>query len=185
MKAGNIRKGSYIRYKNKPFLVIETEFSFCGRGSAHMKMKVRSLDGSSNQNVTFKSGDNIEELDVPSVEMQFLYADNSEAFFMNPRNYEQLSVPISLLDGKEKMLIAETKVYVRSFEDKPVGVSLPPKVKIKVTDAPEATAGNRSKAAKKDVTLETGLVVQAPLFVKKDDVLLIDTTSGEYVSRSN
>jgi elongation factor P len=185
MKAGNIRKGSYIRYKNLPFLVMETEFSFHGRGSAHMKMKIRSLDGRSNQNVTFKSGDSIEELDVPSIEMQFLYVDNSEAFFMNPRNYEQLSIPISLLDGKENMLTAETKVYVQSFEDNAVGVSLPPKVKLKVTDAPEATAGNRAKAAKKDVTLETGLVVQAPLFVKKGDVLVVDTTSGEYVSRGN
>ena len=183
MKAGNIRKGSYIRYKNRPFLVLDTEFSFHGRGSAHMKMKIKSLDGSSNQSVTFKTGDSVEELDVSSIEMQFLYVDGNEAFFMNPRNYDQTSVPLSLLDGKEKMLTAETKVYVQSFEDKAVGVSLPPKVKLEVIKAPEATAGNRAKAAKKDVTLETGLVVQAPLFIKKGDMLVVDTTSGQYVSR--
>lgn len=183
MKAGNIRKGNYIRHKNQPFLVMDTEFSFHGRGSAHMKMKIKSLDGRSNQLVTFKTGDSVEELDVSSIEMQFLYADGSDAFFMNPRNYEQASIPLSLLDGKENMLTAETKVYVQSFEEKAVGVNLPPKVKLKVTNAPEATAGNRSKAAKRDVTLETGLVVQAPLFIKTGDVLVVDTSSGQYVSR--
>ncbi len=185
MKAGNIRKGNYIRHKNQPFLVMDTEFSFHGRGSAHMKLKIRSLDGSSNQTVTFKTGDSVEELDVSSIEMQFLYADDTEAHFMNPRNYEQVEVPISLLDGKVNMLTAEAKVYVQFFEEKPVGVSLPPKVKLKVSKAPEATAGNRAKAAKKDVTLETGLIVQAPLFIKENDVLIIDTNNGEYVSRSN
>ena len=185
MKAGNIRKGNYIRHKNQPFLVMDTEFSFHGRGSAHVKMKIKSLDGRSNQLVTFKTGDSVEELDVSSIEMQFLYVDGSDAFFMNPRNYEQTSVPLSLLNGKENMLTAETKVYVQSFEDRAVGVNLPPKVKLKVTNAPEATAGNRSKAAKRDVTLETGLVVQAPLFIKTGDVLVVDTTSGQYVSRDN
>lgn len=185
MKAGNIRKGNYIRHKNFPFLVMDTEFSFHGRGSAHMKVKIKSLDGKSTQSVTFKTGDQVEDLDVSSIEMQFLYSDTSEVVFMNPRSYEQTSVPIGLLDGKENMLTAEVKVYVQVFDDKPVGVALPPKVKLTVKDAPDATAGNRSKAAKKDVTMETGLVIQAPLFIKTGDVLIVDTTSGEYVSRSN
>ena len=76
------------------------------------------------------------------------------------------------------------KVYVQFFEEKAMGVSFPPKVKLKVIDAPDATAGNRAKAAKKDVTLETGLVVLAPLFIKEGETLIIDTTTGEYVSRA-
>ena len=183
MKAGNIRKGNYIRYKNLPFLVVETEFSFHGRGSAHMKTKIKSLDGRSSQSVTFKTNDSIEDLDVSSIEMQFLYMDGDEVVFMNPRSYEQAAVPIGLLDGREKMLTPEAKVYVQFFEEKAVGVALPPKVKLKVTDAPEATAGNRSKAAKRDVIMETGLVVPAPLFIKTGDILIVDTESGQYVSR--
>jgi len=183
MKAGNIRKGNYIRHKGQPFLVVDTEFSFHGRGSAHMKAKIKSLDGRSSQSVTFKTGDSIEELDVSSIEMQFLYMDGDEVVFMNPRTYEQFSVPVSLLDGKAKMLTPEVKVYVQFFEDNAVGVALPPKVKLKVTEAPEATAGNRSKAAKRDVIMETGLVVPAPLFIKTGDILVVDTDSGQYVSR--
>ncbi len=185
MKAGNIRKGNYIRHKGQPFLVVDMEFSFHGRGSAHMKAKIKSLDGRSSQSVTFKTGDSVEELDVSSIEMQFLYMDGDEVVFMNPRNFEQSAVPIGLLDGKENMLTPEVKVYVQLFEENAIGVALPPKVKLKVTEAPEATAGNRSKAAKRDVTLETGLVVPAPLFIKTGDVLIVDTESGQYVSRSN
>ena len=185
MKAGNIRKGNYIRHKGQPFLVVDTEFSFHGRGSAHMKAKIKRLDGRSSQSVTFKTGDSIEELDISSIEMQFLYMDGDEVVFMNPRNYEQSSVPITLLDGKENMLNTEIKVYVQIFEEKAVGVALPPKVKLKVTDAPEATAGNRSKAAKRDVVMETGLIVPAPLFIKTGDILIVDTENSQYVSRSN
>ncbi|MFH1959389.1 MAG: elongation factor P [Patescibacteria group bacterium] len=185
VKAGNIKRGSYIRFRGKPMLVSKTEFSFPGKGSAFMKVVLKNITSGSTQSFTYKSNESIEELDISSIEMQFLYVDGSEIVFMNPRNYEQLSVAIDLLDGKENMLTAETKVYIQIFEDKPVGVNLPPKVKLKVTDAPEATAGNRSKAAKRNVTLETGLVVQAPLFIKTGDVLVVDTDSGEYVSRGN
>jgi elongation factor P len=184
MKAGNIKKGQYIKHKNKPFLVTDTEFSFYGRGLAHMKLKLKSIDGLSTESVTYKSNDNIEELDVSSQEMQFLYLDQDSVVLMDPRSYEQVQIPISLLEGKEKMLAAEIKMYVQTFEGKPVGVNLPPKVKLKVTKAPNATAGNRAKAAKKDVTLETGLVVQAPLFIKEGDQMIIDTQNGNYVSRA-
>jgi elongation factor P len=185
VKAGNIKRGSHIRFRGKPMLVTKTEFSYPGKGSAFMKVMLKDITSGNTQQFTYKSNESVEELDVASLEMQFLYLDSDEVVFMNPRTYEQVSVSLDLLDGKEKMLTPEAKVYVQFFEDKAVGVSLPPKVKLIVTDAPEATAGNRAKAAKRDVTMETGLVVQAPLFIKTGDVLIIDTESGQYVSRSN
>jgi len=84
-----------------------------------------------------------------------------------------------------EMLTSEIKVYVIFYEDKALGVSLPPKVKLKVAKAEEAVAGDRQTAGKKPVVMETGLVVQAPLFIKKGDVLSIDTSTGDYVSRVN
>lgn len=184
MKAGDLRKGQYIEYRDQPFQVTDTEFSFHGRGSAHMKVKLKDLSGESTRSVTYKTGDAITELNVISQELQFLYQAGDEAIFMNAQTYEQTPVELSLFDGKEKFLTPEAKVYLQFYDDEVVGVSLPPKVKLKVTRSPQATAGNRSKAAKKEVTLETGLKVQAPLFVEKGDVLLIDTESGEYISRA-
>lgn len=185
MKASNVRKGTYIRHKNQPYLVIDTEFSFYGRGSAHAKLKVRSLDGSSTEQLTFKSGDDLEELEVQSIEMQFLYLDGDSVVFMNPRNYEQASIPTVMLDGQELMLTPDVKVYVQMFNGEAVGIALPPKVKLKVDKAFDATAGNRAKAAKKEVIMETGLKVQAPLFIKEGETLIISTESGEYVGRAN
>lgn len=185
LKAGNIKKGTYISFRSKPMLVTKTEFSFPGKGSAFMKVNLKNIKTGSTVNFTYKSNETVEELEVSSVEMQFLFMDADEAVFMNPRTYEQFPVDLSLLDGKEKMLNSEVKVYVQFFEEKAIGAHLPPKVTLEVTEAPEATAGNRAKAAKKDVTLETGLVVQAPLFIKPGDKLVIDTESASYVSRAN
>ncbi len=184
MKAGDLRKGQYIEYRDQPFQVTDTEFSFHGRGSAHMKVKLKDLSGESTRSVTYKTSDAVTELNVSSQELQFLYQAGSEAVFMNARTYEQTSVKLSLFDGKEKFLTPETKVYLQFYDDEVVGVNLPPKVQLKVTHSPLATAGNRSKAAKKEVTLETGLKVQAPLFIDKGDLLIVDTESGEYVSRA-
>lgn len=185
VKAGNIKRGSHVRFRGKPMLVTKTEFSYPGKGSAFMKVILKDITSGATVSFTYKSNESVEELDVSSIEMQFLYFDGNEVVFMNPRSYEQVQVSLNLLDGGERYLTSDIKVYVQFFEDLPVGVSLPPKAKLKVVKAPDATAGNRAKAAKKDVTLETGLVVQAPLFIKEGDVLLVDTTSGEYVSRSN
>lgn len=183
MKAGDLKKGHYIAYQDQPFQVTDTEFSFHGRGSAHMKVKLKSVEGNSTRNVTYKTSEEVDELDVSSVELQFLYEDGEAAVFMNPSTYEQTQVPLSLLDGREKFLTPEAKVYVQLYDGKAIGVSLPPKVKLEVTLSPMATAGNRAKAAKKEVTLETGLTVQAPLFVDKGDVLVVSTENGEYISR--
>jgi elongation factor P len=104
---------------------------------------------------------------------------------MDPRNFEQTNVPLELLDGKEEFLASELKVYVQIYENKPIGVSLPPKVTMTVKKAEEAVAGDRQTAGKKAVVMETGLVIQAPLFVKTGDKLVIDVESGEYLSRQN
>lgn len=184
IKAGNIRKGSYIIVHNQIVLVTKADFSFTGRGSAFMKVKFRNLKTGNSNEATFRSSETVEEPDVESRELQYLYHDSSEVVFMDQRSYEQEAVPLGLLDGKLGFLTPEIKIYIQFYQDKAVGVSFPPKVSLKVTDAPDATAGNRATAAKKSVTLETGLVVQAPLFIKTGESLVIDTTSGEYVSRA-
>jgi elongation factor P len=183
VKAGNIKKGSYISFRGKPMLVTKAEFSFPGKGSAFMKVTLRGVEDGSSQQFTYKSAENVEELEFSSIEMQYLYHDQSDVMFMSPRTYEQVSIPMTLIEDKVGYLTPDVKVYVLFFEEKAMGVTLPPKVKLKVIDAPDATAGNRAKAAKKDVTLETGLVVMAPLFIKEGEILIIDTETGQYVSR--
>jgi elongation factor P len=185
VKAGNIKKGMYILYRNAPHYVTNVKFVSPGKGSAFSKVKMRDMRSGANVEFNFKSHDSIEELDVQSKEMQFLYKSGDEVIFMDPVSYEQIPVPAKLLEEQAEMLTSEIKVYVIFYEDKALGVSLPPKVKLKVVKAENAVAGDRQTAGKKPVIMETGLVVQAPLFIKEGDILSIDTSTGDYVSRVN
>lgn len=185
IKAGNIKKGIYILYKEQPHLVLKTQFVSPGKGSAFTRVKMRDMRSGANVEFNFKSHDSVEELDVETKEMQFLYHDGNEIVFMDPRNYEQLSVPRHILDGQALMLTSEIKVYLTIYDERVIGVILPPKVRMTVAEAQDAVSGDRQTAGKKPVTMESGLVVQAPLFIKTGDVLLIDTETAAYVSRVN
>jgi len=185
IKAGNISKGSYILFKGTPHLVTKTEFVSPGKGSAFVRTKLKNIITMNTIEFTFKSPEPIEDVDVQSREMQFLYQDGEEVVFMDPRTYEQLAVPMSLVEDKVGYLTPELACYVLIYQDKPIGVRVPKNVKLKVTVAEDATAGNRVNAPKKPVTLETGISIQAPLFVKPGDMLSIDTETGQYVSRVN
>ncbi len=184
LKAGNIKKGSYILFKNQPHLVTKTDFLSPGKGSAFMRLKLKNIKTGNTVEFTYKSNEVVEELDVASRKMQYLYQDTNEAVFMDERTYEQVSVPIELLKDKLDLLTPEVNVYVLMIDDnKAVGVSLPPKVKLKVKRAENAVAGDTVSGAKKEIELETGLKVQAPLFIKKDETVIVDTETKQYVGR--
>lgn len=185
LKAGNIRKGMYVLHNGLPHYVTKTQFVSPGKGSAFTRTRLQDIKSGSSVDFVYKSHDNIEELEVESKEMQFLYSMGEEVVFMDPRTFDQVTIAVSLLDGKEKFLVPELNVYIQFYEEKAIGVTLPAKIKILVAEAEEAVAGDRQNAGKKPVTMETGLIVQAPLFVKKGDILLVDTETGEYVSRAN
>ena len=183
LKAGNIKKGSYILFKNQPHLVTKTDFLSPGKGSAFMRLKLKNIKTGNTVEFTYKSNEMVEELDVTSKKMQYLYHDGSEAVFMDERTYEQVSVPVALLKDKLDLLTPEVNVYVLMIDDKAVGVSLPPKVRLKVEKAEDAVAGDTVGGAKKEIELETGLKVQAPLFIKKGETLVVDTETKPYVGR--
>ena len=183
IKAGNIKKGTYLLHLNQPHYVAATKFVSPGKGSAFSRVKLRNVKTGSSSEFTFKSHDSIEQLDIESIEMNFLYDDGESAVFMNPRTYEQFNLSKKLLGNKLKMLTSDISVYVLFHEEKALDVTMPPKVKLKVTKAEEATAGGRQTAGKKPVTMESGLIVKAPLFIKTGESLIIDTSTGEYVSR--
>lgn len=185
VNGGNIRKGMYILFKNQPYLVTKTEFVSPGKGSAFTRTKLKNVKTNAVQEFTFKSTESIEELEVITREMQFSYIDGEEVYFMDPRTYEQVSVNAELMEGKVGFLTSDILMYIIFYNDQAIGVRFPNTVKLKVTYAEDATAGNRVNAPKKPVTVETGMTVHAPLFVKAGDTLIIDTETGEYLSRAN
>ncbi len=184
IKAGNIKKNSYILFKDQPYLVTKTDFMSPGKGSAVMRAKMRNVKTGFSQEYTFKSTENIEEVEVSTRELQFLYADDSEVVFMDQRSYEQLSVDRELVEDQLDLLTSDAVVYVVFYDEKPIGVHLPPKVTLKITYSEESTAGNTVGQARKQAELETGLKVMVPLFVKTGESILVDTATKTYVSRA-
>lgn len=184
VKAGNVRKGMYILFKGQPHLVTKTNFVSPGKGSAFMRLKLKSVLSQSTIEFTYKSNEQVEEVEVESNRMQFLYADKDQAVFMNQRSFEQAEVPLDLIDDKVDLLTPDIEVYVLLYQGKAIGISFPPKITLTVAKAPDAVAGNTVGQAKKEVELETGFKVMAPLFVKTGDKLIIDTDTKTYVSRA-
>ena len=185
VNGGNLKKGMFIDFKGQPHQVTSTQFVSPGKGSAFTRAKLKNIKTGGTVEFTFKSTENIEVLDVNSRELTYSYHDDDVVAFMDMRTYEQFEIARSLVGDDIGYLTPEVSVYVMFYNDQPIGVNLPPKVKLKVTEAPEAIKGDRVTAGKKPVTMETGLVVQAPIFIKTGEILLIDTTTGEYVSRAN
>lgn len=184
VKAGKLKKGMFIRFKYEPFEVTKAEFYAPGKGSAICRAKLKSVKTGNTQEFTFKSNEDVEELDVNAREMQFSYLDGDDVVFMDPRTYDQVLVPRAMFEDKIGYLIPELMMYLVFLDEKVIGVRFPQKVTLKVTHSDDAVAGDTVNAPKKPVTVETGVEIQAPLFIKVGESIIVDTTTGAYVSRS-
>lgn len=185
VNGGNLKKGMYIDFRGLPHVVTSTQFVSPGKGSAFTRAKIKNVKTGNTMEFTFKSTENVEVLDVSTRELTYSYHDDDIVAFMDLRTYEQFEVKRELVGDDINYLTPDVSVYVVFFNDQAIGVNLPPKVKLKVTEAADAIKGDRVTAGKKPVTLETGLIVQAPIFIKVGETLLIDTVDGSYVSRAN
>jgi elongation factor P len=184
VKAGNIETGMFLMHNGSPHRVVKKKFVSPGKGSAFCRTKLQNLETGATIDHVFKSHDSLEEVFVESKQMQFLYLSADGAVFMDQRSYEQVEIPFKVLGDVVNYLVSETKVYISFYEGRPIAVNLPPKVELEVTESEDAIAGDRSNSGTKPVKMETGLAVQVPLFIKKGEKLVIDTATGDYVSRA-
>lgn len=185
INAGNITKGSFIIYKGVPHYVTKAEFMSPGKGSPIMRVKMKNASSGAACEFTYKSNEQVEVADMTKKDMLFLYSDGSEIVFMDPRTYDQASVPLALIENKIGFLLPNQKCIVLWHGEKAIGVEIPPNVVLTVSEAQESIAGNRVNAPKKPVTLETGIEIQAPIFIKTGDRVSVDTTTGQYLARIN
>jgi elongation factor P len=150
-----------------------------------MRTKLKNLRSGNVVEFTFKSVEMVEEADVSTMEMQYLYQDGDDYVFMNPRTYEQMNVSGDIMSDYTAYLLPEQVMYVVLFNDAPVGIRFPNKVNLKVVYAEDTVAGGRINAPKKKVKLETGYEIEVPLFIKEGETIIVDTSTGLYVSRAN
>ena len=183
MRASEMQKGQTVKIDGKLYAIVDYQHVKLGKGGAVYQTKLKSLADGSIQNIRLRSEEYIEEAYLDKRTYEYLYSTGSEHILMDLSNYDQISLDDDAFGDGPKYLKPNTQLQVSMYEGKPVIVTLPNTVDLEVTDtAPEikgATATNQNKPA----TLETGLVVNVPPFIKVGELLRIDTRTGEYLTR--
>lgn len=178
-----IKQGTIIQLDNEPYLVMRSDHHKMARGGAVLKTKLRNLVDGTILDKTFQGNEKAEEAHTEKKKAQYLYSDEDNAHFMDNESYEQFSLSSDSIGDKEKYLKEGTDVTVLYFEGDPVAIELPVKMDFEVTQAPPGVKGNSASNTTKQVELETGIMVSAPMFVEKGDIVRVKTDTGEYVER--
>lgn len=181
----DIKIGKVVDMDGAPFQVLSTDHLQMGRGSAVLRTKLKHLIDGSVREHTFKSGEKVEEADLARTKANFLYKEGDQYFFMDNESYEQFFFPADQMGDIGNYVKEGDDVDIMSFNGSPVTVSLPTKVTLRVTEAPPGIKGDTAGNATKRVTLETGYELPVPLFIKKDEEIIVNTETGEYVERAN
>ena len=183
MDISDIKLGTILLFNNEPMQVIWSNRMRTAQRKPVMQTKLRNVISGKVIEYSFKFGEKVEEADVTRERANFLYADTDGTHFMNNDTFETVDFNKEITQDQEQFLKEGMEVHVLRFNNKPVSVELPIKIELKVTDSPPNVVGNSGGNVTKPVTLETGLVVQAPMFIKEGDTLRIDTRDGQYVER--
>jgi elongation factor P len=184
MNLTDLKKGVLVLYNNQPHEILWSQFVRMQQRKPVMQTKMRNLITGRVVEYSFKSGERVEEAEVTKQSAQYLYADNDGAHFMNNETFETVNLPKTLSDDKIGYLKEGQTVTLRYFNGAPISVELPVKVDLKVINTPPGIKGDTSSGGNKPATLETGLTINVPLFIKEGDIVRVNTESGEYVERA-
>lgn len=181
----DIRKGVVIRHQGNLFVVVEFQFVNPGKGAAFTRLRLKGIASGQVIELTYKSGESVDIVNVEFQTMQYLYKQADNFVFMNMTTYEQIEMNGDLVGDDAKYLKEGLEVIVGLYEDSPVSIQLPKKVKYKVMEAPPAVKGDSASGnVTKEVTLDNGLKIQAPIFIKEGEEILVNTETGEYSARA-
>lgn len=182
----DIKKGAVIRHNNDLFVVTDFQFVNPGKGSAFTKTKMKSITAGKSIEMTYKSGESVDVVQVQRQTMQYLYESGGRYAFMVKDTYETVEIDPEVLEGDAKFLKEGLEVMGIFYEGNIVAIDLPKKVEYKVVDAPPAVKGDTASGnVTKEVGLENGHKVQAPIFIKEGDIVLVNTETGLYDCRVN
>ena len=184
MDANALRKGVTIELDDALYKVIDYHHHTPGRGLATIKVKARNMRTGSIIEKTFSSSEKVKDVRLDYRQVQFLYTDGDDYIFMDLESYEQPSIPKSVLEDNSKFLTEGLKIKLTFYENEPLDIDLPSSVELKVTEADMAIKGDTATGLNKRVVTESGLEVQVPAFIEMDDVIKVDTRTGDYITRA-
>lgn len=179
----DLKKGTVCQIDGVPYRVVEYGQKVMGRGGSIVNVKLKNLLDGSLIPKTFKGQDKIEPAEVNNKSVQYLYNDGAIFFFMDPESFEQFELSEETVDAAKNYLKEGDMLQLQFFGDRVINVELPKNLFLEVTYAEDVVKGDTTSAVMKDATLETGLKIRVPAFIKTGDVVSVDTSTGEYRER--
>jgi elongation factor P len=183
INASEIRVGMLLEYKNDLWQVLKTQHVKPGKGGAFAQVEMKSVNKNTKLNERFRSSESVEKASLEEEIFNYLYADENNYFFMNPKSFEQIEIKKEIIGEKGKLLSENLKVTISFYNEKPISIDLPNQVtcKIEVTDV--ALKGQTVSSSYKPATLDNGLNIQVPPFIEAGDNIIIDTRNFEYIKK--
>ena len=182
--ANDLRRGMAISYNGDICVVLDSQHRTPGNLRAFVQATLRSIRTGKSSDVRFSSTERIEPVPMITKKMEFSYKDGEDFVFTDPESYETVTVTPELVGDAKNYLVENGGVTMVFVEEKAVSVDLPPSVVLTVTDAPEGIRGDSANNVQKAIVMETGITVQAPLFIKTGEKIKIDTRTGKYMERA-
>jgi elongation factor P len=182
--ANDLRKGMAINYNGDIAVVLDSQHRTPGNLRAFVQASIRSIRTGKSSDVRFSSTEKIDVVPMVTRKMEFSYKDGEDYVFSDPETYETVTVAPEIVGEASNFLVENASVTMTFVEEKAVSIELPSSVVLKVTDAPEGVRGDSANNVQKTITVETGITVQAPLFIKTGEKIKIDTRTGKYMERA-
>jgi elongation factor P len=179
-----LRSGTIFEDQGNIYQVLSYEHIKMGRGSANIKVKVKNIRSGSTTDKSFINGARVNDLQVLKKDLQYLYQDKESAYFMNPTTFEQVSVPLNLINYEKDYLKEGENFSISFLDDEPLSLTLPPKMEFEVTETAGGVKGNSATNVFKDAVLENGLKTKVPLFVNVGHRIRVDTRTGAYSEKA-
>jgi len=184
LTTNDLKNGMTLKFPEGLFQVVEFQHVKPGKGGAFVRTTLKNVRTGAVVDRTFRAGEKVEQAIIDKREMQFLYRDGTDFVFMDNESYDQLHVAPAALGDSANYVVEGSTAQLAMYDSEIVGVELPAAVELTVSETEPGIQGDRVSGARKPATLETGLVVQVPLFVNTGDRLKVDTRTGDYITRA-
>jgi len=183
INAGEIRVGMLIEYKNDLWQVLKTQHVKPGKGGAFAQVEMKSLNKNTKLNERFRSSETVEKASLEETTFNYLYSDEANYFFMDPKTFEQIEIKKETVGNKGKLLTENLEVSVSFYNESPLSIELPNQVQCKIETTDAALKGQTVSSSYKPATLDNGLNIQVPPFIETGDEIIVDTRNLEYVKK--
>ena len=183
INASEIRVGMLLEYKDDLWQVLKTQHVKPGKGGAFAQVEMKSVNKNTKLNERFRSSETVEKASLDEISYNFLYEDEINYFFINPKSFEQIDLKKEIVGEKGKLLTENLEVIVSFYNDTPISVELPNQVKCKIKTTDAALKGQTVSSSYKPATLDNGLNIQVPPFIETEDEVIVDTRNLEYVKK--